>query len=303
MKLILGTAQLGLNYGINNNAGKPSRGDSLAILDRAWAQGIKIFDTAHAYGDAEEILGEFIASRNLRDKVSVISKFRPPEGEHHRQEIVGLIASEVKKSLAKLRIDRLDGYLLHNPRDIYTQEVMEALRHCRDIGLVRNIGASVYEEPDALYAVKSGLINYIQIPYNVFDQRLDQTDFFRIAKDNQVKVLARSVFLQGLILMQGADMPDWLHEAKRYLREFDGIIKQHNLTREQAALLFVYDNKNIDYVVLGVDDIEQLDRNIKTIKESGSRDECWAELKNRFVNIEEIIISPNLWPSAGSAKC
>lgn len=302
MKLVLGTAQLGLNYGINNKGVKPSRGKSLAILDHAWVQGIKIFDTAHAYGDAEEILGEFIASRNLRDKISIISKFRLPETRTSRH-ISSLIQHGVEKSLQILGIDCLDGYLLHTPGDIRNPEVMASLRYCQDIGLVKNIGVSVYEGADALYAAKSGLINYIQIPYSVFDQRLNRTDFFGIAKDNQVKVLARSVFLQGLIFMSEPDLPDYLHEAGPYLREFDDIIKRHNLTREQAALLFVYKNKNIDYVVLGVEDIEQLDRNIKTIKESGDRDECWAELKNKFVNIQEGIVSPNLWPSSVIAKC
>lgn len=286
---------MGLDYGINNKTGKPTREMALSILDRALAQDIKIFDTAHAYGDAEEILGEFISSRNLYDKVSIISKFKPELNQDYIKDMGQAVETEIRKSLGKLKISCLDGYLLHDPKHIYNKEIVGSLQACQRKGLVKNIGVSIYNEEDAIYAVRSGKINYIQIPYSVFDQRLNKTDFFNIAKDNQVTVFARSIFLQGLVFMRDEEIPASLAEIKRYLAEFDAIINRYNLTRLQAALLFVYGNNYINYIVFGADNIKQIDNNIKIIKESVNYEECMSELKNRFGNINQNFISPNAW--------
>ncbi|MEN9561731.1 MAG: hypothetical protein RIQ56_1004, partial [Candidatus Parcubacteria bacterium] len=55
-KLVLGTVQLGMSYGIGNFSGQPSRAQALEIIDRAWEAGIRTFDTAAAYGEAEIVL-------------------------------------------------------------------------------------------------------------------------------------------------------------------------------------------------------------------------------------------------------
>ena len=285
-KLVLGAAQLGLDYGINNKRGKPSREESLAILDRAFENGINTFDTAFAYGDAEEIFGEFMESRGVRDKVSIISKLKP-----HTTEV----EEEIKKSLARLKRDYLDGYLLHTPEYIYDDAVWSAMESAKKKGLVRNIGVSIYEEEDALHAVKERKVDYIQIPYSVFDQRLHKTDFFEIAQKNGVKVFARSAFLQGLIFMKDADVPDYLAEAKEYLREFDVMAKKHGFTRAEAALLFSYKNPDVDYVVFGADNTEQLEENLRIVNASKNFDACMAELRDKFTDIKKSIIMPSLW--------
>ncbi len=189
-KLVLGTAQFGLDYGINNQTGKPSRAESLAMIERAVAAGITTFDTAQAYGDAEEILGEFISSSGLGDKIKIISKLSPNLTNNNDRNPKEIIEKKIRESLAKLKINTLDGFLLHTPADFYNKGVMEGLKQCRSKGLISHFGVSIYEVQHALDAVSSGLIDYIQIPYNIFDQRLNRTDFFKIARENNVKVFA-----------------------------------------------------------------------------------------------------------------
>ena len=67
-KLILGTAQLGLKYGIANINGKPDFKKSLNLLEFAWTNGINTFDTAPTYGNSEKILGKFISTKNKNEK-------------------------------------------------------------------------------------------------------------------------------------------------------------------------------------------------------------------------------------------
>ena len=58
-KIILGTVQMGLPYGVNNSLGKVSVNDSISILDKAHDSGVRILDTAKVYGDAHKVIGEF----------------------------------------------------------------------------------------------------------------------------------------------------------------------------------------------------------------------------------------------------
>jgi len=296
-KLALGTVQLGLEYGINNRAGKPSRTEALLILDKALASGITVFDTAEAYGDAEEILGEFVASHALKDKIKIISKLSPNIIDGGEPKPEDIIKKEIKKSLSRLRVDVLDGFLLHTPAYFYNQSVIKGLEQCRSEGLIKHFGVSIYEVEHALDAVNSGLIDYIQIPYNIFDQRLNKTDFFKIAKQNNVTVFARSPFLQGLVLMEENRIPVNLSEVKKYLREFDLIINKHNFNRLEASLLFSYINPGINYVVFGVDNFNQLKEAVNVITEEKIKffEECGEELACKFLNIEKAIIFPSLW--------
>lgn len=294
-KIALGTVQLGMDYGINNKRGKPSRQESLAILDRAYERGIRTFDTAAAYGDAEEIIGEFMKTRQISDQTHIISKLEPNCAPERSKNVFEIIEGKLRISLQKLNREAIDGYLLHTSPYIFREEIVNALHECKMKGLVKHIGVSIYEEAEALAAADNPLIDYIQVPYSVFDQRLDQTEFFRLAKANGKTVFARTAFLQGLLFMADEKIPDYVSGAKTYLKAFDGIIGRYGLSRLQAALMFSAGQPGIDCIVFGVDTIEQLDEDLDTIANLEIRSDCVAELKDQFAHIEKSIIFPSLW--------
>jgi len=295
-KLVLGTAQFGLDYGINNLNGKPTREKSLEILDFAWQKGIKIFDTAYAYGDAEEILGEFLQNRDFDKEIKIITKLGPHIVSKSKGTMRDIITANLEKSLNRLKQDYVNGYLLHTPEYIRENKIVSVLCDLKKQGLVKNIGVSIYEEADAIYAAKLKEVDYIQIPYNIFDQRLDRTDFFKITKENNVKVFARSPFLQGLILMEEDRIPVHLSEVKKYLRELDVIRSRYNFSRPEVSFLFSFMNPNIDYVVFGVDNTRQLKEYINIVAEKKeSFAACRKELASAFVGIKKSIIFPSLW--------
>jgi len=291
-RLCLGTTQFGLVYGINNQRGKPTKREVFAMLDKAVDLGIEFIDTAVAYGDAEELLGEYgVKQKQLR----VISKLRPNLISDDCPNPEEIVENEIKGSLKRLRLDVLEGYLLHTPENFYNEGIMNGLRICKEKGLIRNLGVSIYEVQHALDSVSTGLIDYIQIPYSVFDQRMDGAGFFELARKNDVKVFARSAFLQGLIFMEEERIPEYLSVAKGYLQKFDEIIQKHGLTRGQAALLFTYFHPGVDYVVFGVDDIEQLVEDVAISRSNIDFRACREELIGSFANIEKSIIFPSLW--------
>lgn len=286
-KLCLGTVQLGMKYGIKNELGRqPSCEEAFTLLDSAIQNGIDFFDTASVYGNAEEVLGEFGISRY---NVKVVSKLRP----HIMNNVA--VEREVRESLRLLDISVLDGYLLHDAKDFYRKDIIDGLVRCKEKGLVKYIGVSVYEPEDALNAAKSKMIDYIQIPYNIFDQRLDETDFFEVSLKHNVKIFARSAFLQGLLLMNETNLPPNLQQAIPYLNKLDTIIKRYGYTRVEAALLFAYAHKGIYRIVVGVDTKAQLERNISIINKIVDFELCRQELFGNFKEINSKIICPNQW--------
>jgi aryl-alcohol dehydrogenase-like predicted oxidoreductase len=295
-RLVLGTAQLGMEYGINNKSGKPDLIKALEIIRRAFEAGILTFDTAGVYGEAEAILGQAVITFNLKDRIKVISKLPANIGREDRRNIGKEVEAEVHRALKRINLEILDGYLLHNPLDLRNPEIMDALEQCRKKGMVKHLGVSIYEEKEALDATESKAMDYIQIPYNIFDQRLNKTNFFDIAGGNDVKIFARSPFLQGLLLMEAGELPGRLSAAKIYLKELDIIINKYGYSRLEAALLFSYTDKNVDHVVFGIDNSEQLN---DIIRIAGERSEnfsaCKEELTDRFADVEKDIIMPNRW--------
>lgn len=297
-KLVLGTVQFGMTYGLHNTHGQPTQEESFAMMDAALAAGIDAFDTAWAYGTAEDVVGAWIKERGLSGKVKIISKMRPhtlndyPDGT----KAADIVRVEVEKSLIRLHVDSLDGYMLHSPHYIYLKYVVEGLQKIRDTGLVKNIGVSTYDEAEALQAAELG-VDYIQVPYNAFDQRLDATDFFDIAKKNKVTVFARSPFLQGLLLMQPHALPEHLSYLRPYLEQFIAIAERHHMIQTEAALHFVDAECRGDHIVFGVDTLEQLREDIAFMQTSSpvANDGWIAEMRTAFKDLNRGAINPSLW--------
>lgn len=294
-RLCLGTAQFGMEYGINNKTGKPNRDAVFAMLDYALEQGIEYIDTAAAYGNAEDILGEYFTDRKISPDLKVISKLRPNLFADNCRDAEPVVIKEIEKSLKKLHLCYLDGYLIHTPTDFYNPSVIRGLKQAKEMGLIKNLGVSIYETQHALDVVGSGLADYIQVPYNVLDQRLDKTDFYSLARENGVMVFGRAPFLQGLLFMQPDEVPEHMARAVNYLQEFVRIIAGYNLPRAEATLLFSSQNTGIDRVVIGVETMAQLKEDIAVIADNSTNESCREELQQHFSNMEKEIIFPSLW--------
>ena len=294
--LCLGTVQFGMNYGINNFLGQPSEDAVHSMLSLALEQHISYLDTAAAYGDAEVRLGSYGVQQRFPG-TQVISKLHPQRIQQTGAAATQQVIHEVEESLNRLNLDCLYGYLLHNPLNFYNPAILEGLRSCRERGLIRHFGVSIYEVDHALDVVTSKQVDMIQIPYNIFDTRLDGTDFFQIARENGVRVFARSPFLQGLILMENEIIPPHLSLARDYLQTFDRIIAKYGFDRSEAALLFAYTHPSIDAIVFGVDSCAHIAKNLATIARAASFAACREELAAAFPDVTRAIIIPSLWAS------
>ncbi len=294
-ELCLGTVQFGMKYGINNQIGRqPTREESFEMMDYALEHGIHTIDTAAAYGEAELILGSYLKSHAKGKNVKVISKLRPNvlrAGESPER----IILQECKESLRRLSVEQLDGYLLHTPEYIYNEEVMESLVMLKREGYVNNIGVSIYDLKEGYAAVESGVVDYIQLPYSILDQRGIKEGFIAAAKKAGIKIFTRSAFLQGLFMVEHDLIPEHLQKAVPYLENMENILKEYEADKISAILQFVKFEKEIDYLVFGVERKEQLEEDLRKASQTDVPVECIQRLKKEINNVEQAVIFPSLW--------
>lgn len=295
MKYCLGTVQFGLNYGIQGN-GRPLEEKTFEMLDLAIDNGIDILDTASAYGDAEIILGDYIRANPKRaEKINIVSKLRPDAFANGNKSEWGAIAvKNAEESRDWLGIKKFAAYLFHNAAYIFDNDAVDALETVKKKGIADRIGVSIYTPEEAMKALEYPSITAVQIPYNVFDQRLDSGGFFEKARAQDVLVFARSTLLQGLAVMNPDGLPSKVSFAEEYLRKFIAICDDYGVPPLNAAVGYVGSKNEIDYVVFGADNISQLNEYI-SIRETGLPPNMVERIRKTFISVEERLVNPALW--------
>lgn len=302
MELCLGTVQQGMDYGINNHYGKPSLEVSLKIFHEAVKGGITVFDTARAYGDAELLLGEYFRNYGNKEKVKVISKLHPNILTNEKA-VYDIIHHECEESLKRIGIEQLDGYLFHTPEYIRNERAVHSLIRLKEQGLVRNIGVSIYNIEDGDIAISTGAVDYIQLPFSVFDQRGINSGFIQRAKKAGIKIFTRSAFLQGLYFMDENHLPETVRQAEPLLKKLNAIINRCQLTKEEVLLQFVKMHEMIDFIVFGVDTVDQLKENISIFENQSVLERNMMNcIKTEFQKVSDSIIIPSLWSNGKKAE-
>lgn len=259
MKLAVGTAQFGLAYGVANQDGQVGMREMEAILRRAAAAGVDTLDTALAYGDSEQRLGN-AGVRTWK----VVSKL--PGRPVGSGNLADWVSTCVRGSLSRLQIPRLYGLLLHRPEQLLEPEgasIYRALVGLKGEGLVQKIGVSIYDPAELSALCSAYEFDLVQAPFNLLDRRLIHSGWLSRLAASGVEVHARSVFLQGLLVMPGSRRPKkfdrWAPLLERYTRWLD----ETGLTPLQACLRDALSVSDISRVLVGVDSLAQLEANLE----------------------------------------
>ena len=295
MEFCLGTVQFGTQYGVQGNT-RPDYPTVERMLRLAIDNGITLFDTAAAYGDAEEVLGRF-ATNNCAygEKMCFVSKLDSAALKEGKTSDWGKIAVQnAEESLKRLAAERFYAYLFHNARLIYDADAVAALEQVQKANLAERIGVSIYTPEEAMKALEYQQISAIQIPYNLFDRRLDKAGFFAKASEHGVTVFARSSLLQGLAVMEPERLPEHMRFARPYLKRFRKVCEDNGISPLQAAIGYVGQHFGIDYVVFGVDNEAQM-KEYLSLREMRLPDDMYAELADAFLQVEEKLVNPTLW--------
>jgi len=286
-KLILGTVQFGLNYGVNNTVGKPSKENIKSILDSAYNSGIQLLDTAEAYGDSQNKIGEY--HNNSTNKFNVITKF-----SSNVEEFSLNIIERVHNNLKILDVDKLYCYMFHsfddfeNYFDNYRKDLLLLKKH----GIIDNIGVSVYTNNELESVLKFDEISLVQLPFNLLDNDNKRRSILKKAKIKGIEVHTRSVFLQGLFFKKTSELGDKIKPLEPYLRSLNDLCDKDYKIND-LALNYVCNKKNIDRVLIGVDNVVQLKANIASEKRNIQK-EIFKKIE--AIDVKEIeLLNPSNW--------
>ena len=289
MKLALGTVQFGLQYGVANTDSRVTRKTVEQILTLSRKSGIDTLDTAISYGNSEKCLGEI----GVGDW-DIVTKLPPvPIGCRNFSEWV---YQQFESSLRRLNVDKLKCLMLHSPIQLLEdsgQEIWPLVEQLKLDGRIEKIGVSIYS-PTELDRIWSNFKpDLVQAPFNILDTRMKTSGWFDRLRKERVEIHVRSVFLQGLLLMDRDNRPDKFHRWNYIWRKWENWLLENNLTPVEAALGFVLNESDIDRVIIGVDTPNQL-KEILTINKKKYNESNNIYL-DKFAISDTNLINPSNW--------
>ena len=286
--MTLGTVQLGMNYGIANNDGKPDEAKSFAILRSALENGVNSLDTARAYGDSEEVIGRFLKTWE-GETPFITTKIKKFQGETEK-ELEAYAVESLETSLEKLGVSCVDAVMLHAAGDIFAhgQKIVDILERLVKRGYTKKVGVSVYNTEEIDEMLKYDALTVTQVPMSIFDQRLIAGGSVAKLAQRDYTVFVRSVFLQGLFFLDPDTMDDpiLVEHAAPKIRLLRQIAAAEGMTVAQLAIAFMRDCVGVTSLVLGADTPEQVKNNIDYFSTPTLSDSTIQVLQKEFEDVD-----------------
>lgn len=284
--LVLGTVQFGLDYGVANRNGKVDESEAELILDIAYENGIRKLDTAIAYGISESILGKL-----NRNRFEIVTKLPPIPKECDSPD--QWTKDSIEASLRRLNVSKIHGLLLHDSsllsRDL-GEEVYARIRKYMDDGTIEMFGVSIYSFRDLEIFPDSFEYDIVQSPLNIFDQSLIQSGWLEKLHYKGVIVQIRSIFLQGLLLMESSKRPQYFQNWKAHLDQWDRWLQTNSYSPIEACIQYVRSLSLVDEIVFGVESTQHLKEILSLF-----RSESEISVPNTFVSEDRGLIDPSMW--------
>lgn len=297
----MGTAQIGLpGYGVANRQGEITDASAADFLRDALTRGINMLDSARAYGRAEQRVGQALAECSI--SATVFTKVIPLSGINlGKNSAVDLVEKSVSDSLTALKLSRLPFLSLHQWADRHFAggEVWDCLLGLQQKGLIEHLGASLQNPSELIESLDEPAIDYVQIPFNILDWRWQKTGALEMLQSrSRTTVHVRSIYLQGLLFTS----PDgWPHMTSGHAAQI--LDRLQNLAiscgRESVADLAMATVAScpwVDGIVIGMENQQQLQDNLRLIKrrplDASQRD----EIARSFLDVPAELLDPSTWP-------
>lgn len=290
--MILGTVELGLDYGINNYSGKPSYQQAFELLDTAWNEGIRELDTAAAYGDSEKIIGNY--QETTGHSFLIDTKLPVSIGQGQYDDCLNA-------AYDRLHVETIHLLYLHSFAQCRDDMLLDFLRSQKENKKIEHIGISIYEPEELQYIIDSlPFVDTIQFPFSILDShRWIGNGLLNKAKDTKKRLYVRSVFLQGLMFKSESDEFIKSIGAEKYIEAIGRIAVNNGFSIAEMAYKYVIQMPEIDDVIIGCQNANDVMMNM-AINNSEKRlnREAIDKIDNISSIITNIIIDPRKWKRA-----
>ncbi len=286
-KLIIGTVQFGLDYGVTNNSGKITESELDKIFNFCHINNLLYFDTAQDYGNSEEIMSEQVKKYN---NFKIITKAKFKESD------LVIIENTIKKSIRKF--ERINYFLLHSMAD-YSNQLIDILFNYKTQGIIEKIGVSIYKVEEAIVLLDDPRIDIIQLPLNYIDNQWDNEVFKqKLSTRPDIEIHVRSIFLQGIllnpILKKPVNIPE---EDFNYLNQIiNELCIEFGLNKLELCFGFINSIDWVNKFLIGIDNFEHLKSNYSAInKNIKLSNEQLLIIKEETKKINQLICNPSQW--------
>lgn len=287
--MVLGTVEIGMEYGINNNAGMPSYNQAFDLLDEAWHAGIKEIDTASSYGKSETIIGNY--QKSTENYFLIDTKLPIMEDLNGLKEAFHI-------SCDKLETDHINILYLHSFEQCKNFRIISLLEKLKKEKKIKYIGVSVYDPIELKYILeKRPQIDVIQFPFNLIDcHRWCESGLIEQAKKNNKILYVRSVFLQGLIFKSPSDNFIKLINGEKYINGIRNISETIGLSLAELAYKFVQNTMGIDEIIIGCQTSKEFGENLNiSNKDIDLKDDELKMIMELMRDVPSVIIDPRKW--------
>ena len=283
-KIIIGTAQFGLNYGISNKSGMIEYKDAKSILEYAKINNITALDTATSYGNCHKTLGKIgVREMEIYTKIS-----RIPD---NCKKIRSWIFNEFEKILNDLNTTAVKALYFHNSNQLLNangDEIYQSVIELKKQKMLDQIGFSVYSPSELSKLFSRYQPDIVQLPYNILDKRFSDSGWLNTLTKNKIEIHARSIFLQGLLFFSSKKLPSKFLKYNSLWIEYENWLKKTNQSAYEGAMSFVFSDQRISRVVIGVESVQQL---AELLKFKLSSFEV-PEFKTKY---DESLLNPSNW--------
>ena len=249
-KLILGTANFDMNYGLKNRYKKLEKTEIKKIIYYLKEKKINYIDTSQNYNNTEKILGNL----NIKN-FKITTKFT------FAQDTSALVKEKFLTTTKNLKTNFVHTIMFHRSEDLFKkngEEVFSKMVLLKKGGYIKKIGVSVYRKEELKKVLDKYKFDVVQVPINIFNQSFLEKKFLSYLKKKKVEIHARSIFLQGLLLMRERKIPKFFLENSNIMKKWNLWLKKNKITNLEACLNFITNQKRIKKIVLGVDSLRQL---------------------------------------------
>ena len=287
MKLVLGSAQFGMNYGVTNQKIIPFS-DVKKIIELSRDMGLKKIDSALNYKNSSLVLGKC----GVKD-FHVYTKTLSIDWKIALDNNIKLLEKSLSESIKLLKINFFSGLYIHNPNDIFNnnfEEYYNRLQSFKKKGIVKKIGFSLYKYDEFEYILKKNFyFDIVQIPVNIFDNTFVNKKFEKICNERNIEVFARSIFLQGILLNNPKEINPYFLEWKEALNQYWDFLKINNIKPIDQCIAEVKNIKFISNIIVGCNSFSQFKEILSSYKTNSYKNFTYnKELPDEF-------LKPNKW--------
>jgi aryl-alcohol dehydrogenase-like predicted oxidoreductase len=282
MKLAVGTVKFGTNYGlINKKKIYLNEIKKISKFINSKINNINLIDTAFSYGKSHKIIG-----RTKLNKLKIVTKIR-----FLSKNKINYFNKNIDNLLKDLRVNKIYGLLFHDVKDAINKSYLKLLLDLKKKKIIKKIGVSIYSPNDLKIILKLWKPDIVQVPFNIFDQRLVKSGYLDLLKKLKIEIHVRSCFLQGLLVNYDRNKKKFKKFQKwsDLLESWSGWCRNNNISKFEACLQFIKNYKKIDYLVVGFDNLKQLKEIIYTL------DKKEIKITSKFYSSDLKLIDPRKW--------